>query len=218
MKKIFIVANWKSNKTESEAKEWLTRFKINDPSSDKEIIICPSFTLLPILKSYILNHKSSIKLGTQDISLFEEGSYTGEVNGKQIKEFADYVIIGHSERRKNLNESDKMLEKKVLMAKKYKLNPIFCIQSEKTKIPKDVEIVSYEPIFAIGTGYPDTPESAENISKSVKDNSGIATVLYGGSVTSENVSSFTKMQNVSGVLVGKASLDPVEFMHILLYA
>ena len=102
MKKLFIVANWKSNKTSLDAGEWLHRFMNYDLGfMNKDVIICPSFTLLSNLKSYFLNHKSTIKLGAQDISPFDEGAYTGEINGKQIKEFADYVLIGHSERRKN---------------------------------------------------------------------------------------------------------------------
>ena len=207
----FIIANWKSNKTELEAKEWFTEIS---NIGTKEIIICPSFTLLPIVKSSIIDYELPFKVGAQDISSFDEGSSTGEVNGRQIKEFADYVIIGHSERR-SLGETDEKFKKKVLMAEKYNLTPIFCIQNENTQIPDGVVIAAYEPIFAIGTGNADTPENADNIAKMVKEQKGVQYVLYGGSVTSGNVKSFTQMPSIDGVLVGGASLDFLEFSKII---
>ena len=117
MKKLFIVANWKSNDTMLQAKTWVAEIsnlksQISN-NSNKQIIVCPSFTLLNEAKSLITDYQLPITLGSQDISPFTEGSYTGEINGKQIKEFADYVIIGHSERRSNFLESDDMLVKQV---------------------------------------------------------------------------------------------------------
>lgn len=216
MKKTFIIANWKSNLTSSEANSWFQRLKIKDLRlTNKEIIVCPSFTVLPILKSLIINHKSSIKLGTQNISPFDEGAYTGEVNGDQIKEFADFVIIGHSERRKNFLESDKVLFKKVELANEYGLTPIFCVQGKEIQVPSNSNIVAYEPINAIGTGHPDTPESAEEIASFFKKNYNAQYVLYGGSVTSKSVKEFTQMPNIDGVLVGGASLDAQEFYTII---
>ncbi|MDO8658491.1 MAG: triose-phosphate isomerase [Candidatus Levybacteria bacterium] len=215
MKKTFIVANWKSNITDSEAKKWIDEFKNYDSSfTNKEIIICPSFTAFPILKSYILNLNSPIKIGAQNISPFAEGAYTGEVSGKQIREFADYVLIGHSERRKNFGETDDVLFKKFNLAKESGLIVIYCVQGKETKIPENVDIVAYEPVNAIGTGNPDSPENAEEVGAYFKANFQVSTVLYGGSVTSSNVGSFTKMLNIDGVLVGKASLDPLEFLQI----
>lgn len=218
MKKTIIVANWKSNKTESEAGEWLQSIQNSEfgvQNEEKEIIVCPPFTLLPILKSYFLNHKSPIRLGAQNISSFDEGAYTGEINGKQIKEFADYVIIGHSERRKNFGETDEMLFNKCKFAKGNGLKIIYCVQGKETKIPENVDAVAYEPVNAIGTGNPDTPESAENVGAYFKTTFRVPVVLYGGSVTAANVNSFTKMPNIDGVLVGKASLDPLEFLQII---
>lgn len=218
MKKSFIVANWKSNKTVLEAEKWFRTFnnsQLTINKEEKKVIICPPFTLLPKVKELSFNCQLSIVVGAQDISPFDEGSYTGEINGKQIKEFADYVIIGHSERRKNFLESDETLFAKVELANKYGLTPIFCVQDEITKIPENVEIVAYEPVFAIGTGNPDTPENAEKIAMQIKANKGIISVLYGGSLTSKNIKGFTKMPNIDGVLVGGASLDAQEFYEII---
>jgi triosephosphate isomerase len=101
------------------------------------------------------------------------------------------------------------------MALKYGLNPIFLIQGKETPIPEGVKIVAYEPIFAIGTGNPDTPESAEMTAAAIKANRGYLTVLYGGSVKSVNVKSFTEQPSIDGVLVGGASLDAEELLKII---
>lgn len=217
MKHLFIVANWKSNKTVKEVEDWINELKdANLDVVNKEIIICPSFTLLSHTKSLITNYQLSITLGAQNISPFDEGAYTGEVNGKQIKEFADFVIIGHSERRQNFKETDEMLVKKVQMVQKYLLLPIFCIQNEDTFIPEGVKLVAYEPVEAIGTGNPDTPENAEKVARVIKNtHKDVMYVLYGGSVTSANISGFTKMPSIDGALVGGASLDAKEFTKII---
>lgn len=216
MKKVFIVANWKSNKTESEAKDWLSQVSsLRDQDLlNKEIIVCPSFVHLSAMKTFIEEQKLPIKLGVQNISPFGEGAYTGEINSKQIKGFVDFVIIGHSERRKNFGETDEMLFQKFKLAKEAGLNVIFCVQGKEIKVPEDANIIAYEPINAIGTGNPDTPENAENVGVYFKANSQVSRVLYGGSVTAANVSGFTQMPNIDGILVGGASLDPLEFLQI----
>lgn len=221
MKKTFIVANWKSNKTEIEANNWLSEFNLSGLNiANKEIIICPSFTLLSILKSYVLKSKSPIKIGAQDISVFDEGAYTGEINEKQIKELAEYVIIGHSERRKNFSESDDLINKKIEQAVKYGIIPIVCVsnleQIKSLKIKGSQKIlIAYEPLFAIGSGKADTPENADSMAKNIKEILGVEVVLYGGSVSSDNIDSFTKMSNIDGALIGKASLDVQEFNTII---
>ena len=219
MKKVFIVANLKSYKTENEAKNWLESFKnikkLNSDLSQKEIIICPPFTLLELFKDFFLANQVKAFLGAQDLSPFGEGAYTGEVNAKQIKDFADYVLIGHSERRKNFNETKDLLNEKVRLALNYALKPIYIIQNKEEEIPQGVELVAYEPIEAIGSGQPDSPENADNAAQAVKFKLNEYNILYGGSVTSENVNNFTKMPNISGVLVGGASLDPEEFIKII---
>jgi triosephosphate isomerase len=154
-------------------------------------------------------------LGAQNVSPFDEGAYTGEVNAKQIKDFVQYVLIGHSERRQNFNETEDMLIKKVDMTLKYGLNPIFLVQNQEDVIPQGVQIVAYDPSFAIGSGTPDTPENADAIAAVIKSKNNNAQVLYGGSVTSENVKSFTAKTNLDGVIVGGASLEAEEFIKII---
>ena len=216
MKKLFIVANWKENKNALETDLWFQAFNnlhIAINKEEKEVIICPPFTLLPKVKESIVADQLSI--GAQDVSPFEKGAYTGEVNAEQVKELADYVIIGHSERRKNFGETDEILTEKVKVAMLGRLQPIFCVQGKETPIPEGVEIVAYEPIFAIGTGHPDTPEDAEDVAKTIKEKHGVKYVLYGGSVNDGDVRTFTQMPSVDGVLVGGASLDAEKFSKII---
>ena len=219
MNKVFIVANLKSYETEIEAKKWLEIFlknikNLNEDLSQKAIIICPPFTLLELFKEFFLTNKIKVFLGAQDISPFDEGAYTGEINAKQIKEFAEFVLIGHSERRKNFNETDDVLSKKVEISLRYGLKPIFLVQNNDSLIPQGVEIIAYEPVFAIGSGTPDTPENADKVAALIRER-GNYQILYGGSVTSENVVGFTKMENIRGVLVGGASLNAEEFIKII---
>lgn len=232
MDKVYIVANWKSYKTESEAEEWFGELKIprfaeasrgeqDLEFTNKEIIICPSFTSLPILKSLIINHKSNIKLGAQNISPFDEGTYTGEVSAKQIKDLANYVIIGHSERRKNFAETEKVVFEKLTKTLSQQLIPILCVSeiiqlNDVESLMKDSNmIIAYEPLSAIGSGNPDNPENANDAALKIKKISTNTPVLYGGSVDSDNVKSFTAMENINGVLVGNASLDPLKFLEII---
>jgi triosephosphate isomerase len=223
MKKLFIVANWKANKTQSEAAEWMEKvqavqFTVTE-IDNKEIIICPAYPLLTLVSDFISGSEASnkllIRLGSQNLSQFEKGAYTGEVPINLLQEFCAYCIIGHSERRTNFNEIDDVLSKKVQIANQFNITPIFCVQGKDTVIPKGVTIVAYEPTFAIGTGNPDTPQNAEDVAKSIKEKSGVTYVLYGGSVRSEIVKSFTEKEHLDGVLVGGASLDSEQFTQII---
>lgn len=218
MKKLFIVANWKSYKTEAETLTWLEEFMKEYQAVVKEnteVVVCPPFTALSVMKESVLNSRLTLHIGAQDISPFGEGAYTGEVNAKQLQEFCSYVIIGHSERRNYFNESDEMLEKKVQMAETSGITPIYCVQGKDTSVPNGVKIVAYEPVFAIGTGQPDTPENANEVAKQIKDSKNVPYVLYGGSVKPENITSFIAMEHIDGVLIGGASLHADAFAEMI---
>jgi triosephosphate isomerase len=218
MNKCLIVANLKSYQNETEAKNWLESFQkikeLNLDLTQKEIVICPAFTELFSFFSFFSSNNITVRLGAQNVSPFDEGPYTGEVNAKQVKDFAEYVLIGHSERRQNFAETDDMLIKKVAMALKYGLNPIFLVQTQGELVPQDVQVVAYEPVAAIGTGTPDTPENADAVAAVIKSKNNVQ-VLYGGSVTAENVKSFTAKANIDGVIIGGASLDAEELIKII---
>lgn len=185
-------------------------------ADDKTVIVCPPFTLLQALKYKIDTFGSLIAVGAQNVSAFEEGTHTGEVAASQLKEFCSYVIVGHSERRKEFGETDEQIAEKVKLTLASGMMPILCVQDENTPIPEGVTMVAYEPIFAIGTGKPDTPENANKVCRKIRTkNSDVNAVLYGGSVTSQNVHSFTNQEAIDGVLVGSASLDAIKFIEIV---
>lgn len=219
MKNLYIVANWKENKTTDEAIRWLREISpsINSGQTilNKKVIVCPSFMLVPQVWQFIKSNNLPIEIGVQDISRFDEGAHTGEVSAREAAEYAKFSIIGHSERRA-LGETDEDVQEKVEMAVKNDIESIVCVVNENVPIPTGAKIVAYEPIEAIGTGNPDTPENAEKVAHLVKSKTPqVSYVLYGGSVTSENVKNFTSMDHIDGVLVGGASLDPVEFSSII---
>lgn len=226
MKKVFLVANWKLNKTKVEAEKWtgtLSSSSINF-AEFKKVIICPSSPLLGVVKSEIqksIGQKLDIQVGAQDVSQFSEGAYTGEVSAKQIKDLAEFVIVGHSERRRNFSENIDIVNQKIRNALEYNLIPIVCVSRLDevkvldSKLALLKIIVAYEPIFAIGTGTPDTPENADEMAGKIKDLLGEIPVLYGGSVSKFNVKNFTAMPHIDGALVGRASLDPHEFISII---
>src|SRR3990167_4622193 len=156
-----------------------------------------------------------IMVGAQDLSPFDSGAYTCEESAKILKQFVDLAIIGHSERRKNFNETPKIIEQKVKQAIEHDIIPLVCVQDKDTPVPEGVKLIAYEPLFAIGSGNPDTPSGAGEVAKSFIQKIPEIEVLYGGSVTSENVKSFCQEESIGGVLVGGASLDPNEFIKII---
>ena len=233
MKKILIVANWKMNpNTLEEANKLFGLIKRgfgpatggSTPrksggrtplSKNLEIVICPPFIYLSLLdpKPYTLNPK----LGAQNCSWEQKGAYTGEISPKMLKNLGvEYVIIGHSERRRHFKETDEMIIKKIKAVLEMKLKPILCID-KISQIPKNIEnlIIAYEPIFAIGTGRAcclnKAKEMRNKIQKSLDKNTKI---LYGGSVNSQNAKSYIDV-GFDGLLVGSASLEAKEFIKIV---
>jgi triosephosphate isomerase (TIM) len=220
MKNLFIAGNWKSNKTFTEARLWVSKFSANiadiaSGSIQVPIVVCVPYTTLAGMNQEMKQASLSILLGAQNISKFDAGAYTGEVTGGMIKEFADWVIIGHSERRKYFGETDADLSVKVEKAHAAGLKVIFCVPDDTTPIPAGAEVVAYEPVWAIGTGKTDTPQNANSVIASIKQKTGAQTVLYGGSVTGDNVASFVSQPAIDGVLPGGASLDPDKFSHLV---
>src|SRR4030043_801661 len=215
------VANFKENKTWGEMSQWLYEFIQKSPDFTGTIIICPSYPFLAAAASKIRQLREqypdkqlNIKLGSQDISQFEKGAHTGEVAASQISDIASYAIIGHSERRTEFNEDDQILVKKVTNARNIGLEVIYCVQDEHTPIPQGVKIVAYEPPSAIGTGNPDTPQNAQRVAEVIQTK-GQFTVIYGGSVSAENIASFLKKGVIDGVSVGGKSLNPQDFIHLV---
>lgn len=220
MKKQFFIANWKSHKVPSEVEKWFVTFAqaTGVKNDNHEIIVCSPFPLLSTCRDSASKHTSFVKIGAQDISQFPEGAYTGEVAGRLVKSLATHVIIGHSERRNYFHEDEKVLAEKVLAAQANMLTPIYCISKVDDPIPLGVEIVAYEPLDAIGSGKPADPQVVEDLARTVKEKNGVSYILYGGSVAPSNVSTYTRLPSIDGVLVGGASLDPQEFAQLITHA
>ncbi|OGO06751.1 MAG: triose-phosphate isomerase [Chloroflexi bacterium RBG_13_56_8b] len=239
-----IAGNWKMHTTVGEATELVGKMRFElDQIDNIEKVICPPFVSLAAIKEMIKG--STIKLGAQDLHYEEKGAFTGEISPQMVADLCDYVIVGHSERRHYFNETIDIVDKKVKAALKMGLKPILCIGEtpEENKAGKTEEVltrqlsspsvrlyllggmvIAYEPIWAIGTGRPATGEQANKTIGFIRQyvaeeqGKGIAQdvrILYGGSVTAENIAEFVKQPEIDGALVGGASLKASEFLAIV---
>jgi len=183
MRKKLIVANWKMNKTVDEALSFLKELKFK-LSNKVEVVICPAFTALGAM------HKK-VKLGAQNCYFEEKGAFTGEISVDMLKGLCEYIILGHSERRQYFNETDDIINKKVLLVLKKGLKPILCIGEtlDERQLDKTTDIVisqlnqclegitkeniknvviAYEPVWAIGTGKNASPKQAQEVHELIR--------------------------------------------------
>jgi triosephosphate isomerase len=243
--KYFIAANWKMNKTIAETREFLRIFSpAVQKATDVDIIIAPPFTSLSAASDGIRD--TGIQLAAQDMFWEEKGAYTGEISPVMLLDAGcKHVIIGHSERRQYFSEEDVIVNRKIKAAKKSGLGVIFCVgesleerEAGKTfdVIKREVEmglaeidpenlVVAYEPIWAIGTGKTATNEQAQEVHAYIRkllvnlygSKAEEIRILYGGSVTPDNVDSLMACKDVNGALVGGASLNPESFAKIICF-
>ena len=244
-KTIYFIGNWKMNGNYDSIKEIETVnnfLKKKSISKLKKIIFCPPSNLLMSFSKKI--NTKLLDYGAQDISRINlnNGPYTGQLSAKMIKESgANYVIVGHSEKRL-LDEDYKTIKKKISIAIENKLKVIFCIgenlfQKKKNlsfkilkkqilnsidkKINFDNLIIAYEPIWSIGTGIFPSNNYLDQIYTKLKKflrekykvNSPI--LIYGGSVTPDNVVTLGENSLISGFLIGGASLKSKSFIEII---
>lgn len=203
MKK-FVIANWKMNPNTVKVAKVLFDEVVKGLKDVKKakVVICPPFVYLPALQDL----KSNIRLGAQDCFWEDKGSFTGEISLPMLKSFGcKYVIIGHSERRQFLNETDRMINKKIKAALIKNLRPIFCLGESKkdkdrgktqTVLKRQLEnglkkisksdikkiIFAYEPLWAIGSGKPCSLDEANVIRLFIKK---VVTQKYFRSITNE---------------------------------
>ncbi len=225
MKSVIVLGNWKANKTVAEAKSWIDAFAVHKDAipAGVRVILCPSLHHIPLF----MEAKLPFGLGIQDVSPFEAGSYTGAVAASQLQGSGVVVsLIGHSERRTHFGETNEVVAQKVKQCLQGNITPVVCI----SELPQaDVlgqlapeffqkGMFLYEPLFAVGSGTPDTPINANAFAAKLAETYGPTPVLYGGSVTPENVASFTSQEHLSGVAVGKNSLDPEIFFQLITHS
>lgn len=207
--------------------DFVKNFKKNFFDGNDAFIAVP-FPYIHIAKKTFPEY---IKVGVQDCSQFINGPYTGEVSASMIKEMgAEYVIVGHSERRKWFGETSIIISKKIRNARNEGLNIILCIgEDEKCRedgryldtlrdqllsLKEDINgeniDIAYEPIWAIGTGkFPTNEQIKEvisNIKKWGKDAGFCGRVIYGGSVSMLNCQTILDVEEVDGFLIGGTSL------------
>jgi len=180
-----VAGNWKMNKTVAEARDLVS--KMSAPLreiANVEKVFCPPFTLIASVAAML--EGTGIGLGAQNMHWEEKGAFTGEVAPNMVKEFCDYVIIGHSERRAYFGETDETVNRKLRAAFKFDLTPIVCVGETLDQYESglteevvrrqikagfaDVDsasasriVVAYEPVWAIGTGKASSAENANNV-------------------------------------------------------
>lgn len=208
-----------------------------------EIVIAPPFTAIAAIAAELSG--SHVEISAQNLYPKDSGAFTGEISAPMLLEAgAQWVILGHSERRQYFAETDAFIAEKVRAAIAANLKPIACIgetlgerEAGKTievvfrqldaVIPALLErpgfgVIAYEPVWAIGTGKVATPEQAEEVHAAIRGRLAEASqalaeqtrVLYGGSVKADNAAQLLSRPNIDGALVGGASLDAAGFAKI----
>ena len=243
MRRNVVAGNWKMNMLPNEAIELIDKLAPMVKNSKDEVIICVPF--VDLFYALLSAQETNIHVGAQNVFYEDKGAYTGEVSAPMLKSInTEYVIIGHSERRKYFNETDEIVNKKVKKALEHDLKPIVCVGEtlEEKEAGKTIDIitsqvekalaglktadlnniiVAYEPIWAIGTGKTATKEDAENSIKAIREKINSifgtydVTILYGGSVKPENAKDLFSMPDIDGALVGGASLKADSFAGIV---
>ena len=243
MRRPFIAANWKMNKTLLETSQFMMEFipEVKDVSG-VDIVIAPPFTAIGIAAAALRG--TNIFLAAQDVFYEEKGAYTGEISPLMLADLGcAFVIVGHSERRQYFHETDDIVNRKIRAAQKAGLGVIFCIgesleerEAGKTfdilnrEIEKGLDgvspekmVLAYEPIWAIGTGKTATPSQAQEVHAYIRERLNILygnqsdelCILYGGSVTPDTVDSLMACKDIDGALVGGASLKAESFSKIV---
>lgn len=244
MRTPLIAANWKMNTTVSEAVELVHEMIVDlDRVDAVDKVICPPFISLATVAESIGG--SSLKLGAQNMHFKEMGAYTGEISPLMLADLCQFVIIGHSERRQYFNETDEIINKKIKTALGFEIIPILCIgekfeenEAGRTEdiVNRQLElalsgiespsktVIAYEPIWAIGTGRSASGKQANETIGLIrqriaalynKETTSKIRILYGGSVTAENVAEFISQSEIDGALVGGASLKAEQFISIV---
>jgi triosephosphate isomerase len=239
-----IAGNWKMNTSIEEA---INLIKTMQPELEKikgvEKVLCPPFVSLMAARG--LTKRSTVRLGAQNVFYEEKGAFTGETSPLMLAGLCDYVIVGHSERRQYFGETNEIVDKKIKVAIKSGLKPIFCVGEtlEENEAGQTREVlgrqliassdrfyflsgcvIAYEPIWAIGTGKSASGDDANKTIGFIRQfiahlhGRGIANtvrILYGGSVTAANIAEFMRKSDIDGALVGGASLRAGDFVSIV---
>jgi triosephosphate isomerase len=195
MRKPLIAGNWKMNLNHLEAIAVTQKlaYSLEDRDYDAvEVVVLPPFTDLRSVQTLVDGDRLRLIYGAQDLSAAASGAYTGEISGSMLAKIGcTYVVIGHSERRANHNETDSVVNAKIKAALTNELKPILCVGEELsireagTHVEHVLEqlrnslkgfhkpdlkkiVIAYEPVWAIGTGKTATPEDAQEVCAAIR--------------------------------------------------
>jgi len=221
---MIVAANFKTNKTRKETLQYLKTLDEVDFGNVKVAVFPPATALFE--RDY---------LGAQNAYPTINGAYTGEIGLEQLNEFnIKKILIGHSERRHILGESQEFIAEKFEFFKKEGFEIFYCIgeplevrkkgidavieylkeQFEGIDLEYEKLVLAYEPVWAIGTGVSASIEEIKETHAKIRQFTS-KPILYGGSVKPENIKDIISLQNVDGVLVGSASLDVGKFINMI---
>ncbi|MBV8085742.1 MAG: triose-phosphate isomerase [Chloroflexi bacterium] len=238
-----VAGNWKMNGTLAEARSLASdlRSALKSPGP-ADVLVCPPFTALAVVSDALRG--SHIAWGGQNMYFEDKGAFTGEVSPLMLLDLGcTYVILGHSERRRQMGEGSDLVNRKARLSLKHGLTPIVCvgetlderqagrmeavIRQQLDDSLADLDgaalgsvLLAYEPVWAIGTGQVATPEQAEEVHRFIRSalpgGAGAwMRILYGGSVTPENAAGLLVREDIDGALVGGASLKAESFAAIV---
>ncbi len=229
---MIIAANFKTNHTRKSTKEYIETLDkyVSSLKNDDSVLVFPPSTALDKF-----NLTENISIGVQNAYPVEKGSFTGEIGLEQIEEFKiDTTLIGHSERRHVLGESQDEVREKYTFFKSKGFQIVYCIGEPKEVREQGIEavmaynfsqlegidleyenlIIAYEPVWAIGTGLTASNEQIEETLALLK-NKIKSPILYGGSVKVANTKEILEIKNCDGILVGTASWDVDAFCQMI---
>ena len=240
-----IVANWKMHGNLQTNKALISSYiEFVADLKHTKVVVCAPYPYLAQLQNLLTN--THIAWGAQNMAMHERGAFTGEVSAEMLKDFGcEYVILGHSERATAYCESDDNIAQKFMLAKQHAITPILCVGETLNEreagvmelvVGKQLDtiinkfgaevfadsIVSYEPIWAIGTGLAASPLQAETMHWFIQNKifaldevaANRLKILYGGSFNPQNALQLCAVETVHGALVGKCSLNAREFQEI----
>lgn len=245
---LLILGNWKMHLTQQAAGQLAAKIAALKVEERVKVGVAPAFLHLPIVGHELA--ESHVWLGAQTCHEQPEGAFTGDISAPMLADLGcRFVIVGHSERRQHHHETSAQVRRKAEAAIKNALHAVVCVgetpaqresgtylsviekqlrESVPTGARRDKLTVSYEPLWAIGTGKTASVTDIEEVHRHIRtvlhdlalrhaalDNAEVPRVLYGGSVKANNALDILTLPVVDGVLVGGASLDPSAFAAII---